>query len=152
MTDFPQPYWSEWADKIISKYSLREGPKGEHHGACPSCGHNDWPSTRFWISEHNGLVKVFCRQCNDFKAITDEMAHDGVWPVKQKQYEYRPKPSINDFANVVQLDTSPNATDYIQRKGIKLIGASMEGDTVVVPLYNYEGKVCLLYTSPSPRD
>lgn len=141
MTDFPQPYWSEWADKIISKYSLREGPKGEHHGACPSCGHNDWPSTRFWISEHNGLVKVFCRQCNDFKAITDEMAHDGVWPVKQKQYEYRPKPSINDFANVVQLDTSPNATDYIQRKGIKLIGASMEGDTVVVPLYNYEGKV-----------
>ncbi len=139
MKDFPQPYWSEWSDQIITKYSLREGPKGEWHGACPNCGHNDWPSTRFWISEHQGLVKVFCRQCNDFKSITAEMAHDGVWPVLTKQYEYRPKPSVSDFGNVVKLDTT--AKDYIQAKGIELINAQMDGNTVVVPLYNYEGKV-----------
>ena len=71
MPDFPKAYWSEWSEAIINRYSLREGPKGEHHGACPNCGHKDWPSTRFWIHERDGLVKFQCRQCNDFQAIVE---------------------------------------------------------------------------------
>ena len=80
MPDFAQPYWAEWSRLIIERYDLREGPKGEWHGPCPHCGYNDTPSTRFWISERDGLVKVHCRQCEDFKAIIKALAADGVWP------------------------------------------------------------------------
>ena len=85
MPDFPKAYWSEWSDSIITRYSLREGPKGEWHGACPNCGHNDWPSTRFWIHQKDGLVKFQCRQCNDFQAIVQIMEEDNVWPLLEKK-------------------------------------------------------------------
>ena len=104
MPDFPKPYWSEWSDRIITRYSLREGPPGEFHGACPSCGHNDWPSTRFWINEKDGLVKFACRQCNDFAAIVAEMEHDGVWPIATAQPGVmQHRVTAADFANVVPM-------------------------------------------------
>jgi len=148
MPDFPKPYWSEWSDRIITRYSLREGPPGEHHGACPSCGHNDWPSTRFWINEKDGLVKFACRQCNDFNAIVAEMEHDGVWPIAPTQPGViQHRVTAADFANVVplpKLEPEPEPetaqfdpyTPYNERKGVKLIGAVLEGADVVVPLFN----------------
>ena len=147
MPDFPKPYWSEWSDRIITRYSLREGPPGEFHGACPSCGHNDWPSTRFWINEKDGLVKFACRQCNDFAAIVAEMEHDGVWPIATAQPGVmQHRVTAADFANVVPMpkaepEPTPERqfdpyTPYHERKGVKLIGAVLEGADVVVPLFN----------------
>ena len=145
MPDFPKAYWSEWSEAIINRYSLREGPKGEHHGACPNCGHKDWPSTRFWIHERDGLVKFQCRQCNDFQAIVEILEHDGCWPLlEKKRPEIKLKQSGKDyFANVVPMPKQEDPpvqfdpyTPYHERKGVDLIGAVLEGSDVVVPLFN----------------
>ena len=145
MPDFPKAYWSEWSEAIINRYSLREGPKGEHHGACPNCGHKDWPSTRFWIHERDGLVKFQCRQCNDFQAIVEILEHDGCWPLlEKKRPEIKLKQSGKDyFANVVPMPKQEEPpvqfdpyTPYHERKGVELIGAVLEGSDVVVPLFN----------------
>ena len=145
MPDFPKAYWSEWSEAIINRYSLREGPKGEHHGACPNCGHKDWPSTRFWIHERDGLVKFQCRQCNDFQAIVEILEHDGCWPLlEKKRPEIKLKQSGKDyFANVVPMPKQEEPpvqfdpyTPYHERKGVDLIGAVLEGSDVVVPLFN----------------
>jgi len=145
MPDFPKAYWSEWSEAIINRYSLREGPKGEHHGCCPNCGHNDWPSTRFWIHERDGLVKFQCRQCNDFQAIVEILEHDGCWPLlEKKKPEIKLKQSGKDyFSNVVPMPKQEEPpvqfdpyTAYHERKGVDLIGAVLEGSDVVVPLFN----------------
>lgn len=145
MPDFPKPYWSEWAHLIIAKYDLREGPKGEHHGCCPHCGHNDWPSTRFWINEKDGMVKFQCRQCNDFNSIVQILEEDGVWPVATATSKAVNHPvTASDFANVVSITQTKQEppkqfdpyTPYHERKGVKLIGAVLEGSDVVVPLFN----------------
>ena len=145
MPDFPKAYWSEWSEAIINRYSLREGPKGEHHGACPNCGHKDWPSTRFWIHERDGLVKFQCRQCNDFQAIVEILEHDGCWPLlEKKRPEIKLKQTGKDyFANVVPMPKVEEPTvqfdpytPYHERKGVDLIGAVLEGSDVVVPLFN----------------
>jgi hypothetical protein len=147
MPDFPKPYWAEWADAIISKYDLREGPKGEWHGCCPHCGHNDWPSTRFWINEKDGMVKFNCRQCNDFQAIVAILEEDGVWPVALAAAKTATVGvTASDFDNIVPLHAQPKPelpqkqfdpfTPYHERKGVKLIGAVLEGADVVVPLFN----------------
>ena len=146
MPDFPKAYWSEWADKIITRYDLKEGPKGEHHGCCPNCGYNDWPSTRFWINEKDGLVKFNCRQCNDFQSIVQILEEDGVWPVMAHSKTVNQRVTASDFINVVPMpaQSKPEAppvtfdpyTPYHERKGVKLIGAVLEGADVVVPLFN----------------
>ena len=146
MGDFPKPYWAEWAPAIIAKYSLREGPIGEFHGACPSCGHNDWPSTRFWINERDGLVKFSCRQCNSFEDIVTIMEEDGVWPIAQAaSVAVNHGVTASDFDNIVPLPTQTTSvpqqqfdpyTPYHERKGVDLIGAVLEGSDVVVPLFN----------------
>lgn len=146
MPDFPKPYWAEWASRIIKRYDLREGPKGEHHGACPHCGHNDWPSTRFWINEKDGLVKFNCRQCNDFQSIVAVMESDGVWPVMAAAKTVNLSVTASDFNNVVPMATQSKReaqavtfdpyTPYHERKGVKLTGAVLEGSDVVVPLFN----------------
>ena len=145
MPDFPKAYWSEWSDRIIQRYSLREGPKGEHHGACPNCGHNDWPSTRFWIHQKDGLVKFQCRQCNDFQAIVQIMEEDNVWPLLEKKAPtIKLKQTAQDyFGNVVPMPKQEEPTvqfdpytPYHERKGVDLIGAVLEGSDVVVPLFN----------------
>lgn len=147
MGDFPKAYWSEWSDRIITKYSLREGPKGEFHGSCPHCGHNDWPSTRFWINERDGMVKFQCRQCNDFAAIVQILEEDGVWPMAGVASRAVNHPvTASDFLNVVPISQSKPEptkqfdafTPYHERKGVKLVGAVLEGSDVVVPLFNTE--------------
>ena len=63
------PYWDEYAQGIIDALNLQQLARGEWHGACPNCGGKD----RFWISQYQGEVRVQCRQCNDFSAITKEL-------------------------------------------------------------------------------
>ncbi len=146
MADFAQPYWAEWSHMIIERYDLREGPKGEWHGPCPHCGYNDTPSTRFWISERDGLVKVHCRQCEDFQAIIKALAADGVWPdlgpIKSNVVKINPFASeLNGAAIAVAPPAPPDpAPDpfepYHQRKGVELLGARLDGLDVVIPLFN----------------
>ena len=145
MPDFPKAYWAEWSDRIITRYSLREGPKGEWHGACPNCGHNDWPSTRFWIHQKDGLVKFQCRQCNDFQSIVQIMEEDNVWPLLEKKApKIKLKQTAQDyFGNVVPMPKQEEPrvqfdpyTPYHERKGVDLVGAVLEGSDVVVPLFN----------------
>ena len=145
MPDFPKAYWAEWSDRIITRYSLREGPKGEWHGACPNCGHNDWPSTRFWIHQKDGLVKFQCRQCNDFQSIVQIMEEDNVWPLLEKKAPtIKLKQTAQDyFGNVVPMPKQEEPpvqfdpyTPYHERKGVDLVGAVLEGSDVVVPLFN----------------
>ena len=146
MPDFAQPYWAEWSRLIIERYDLREGPKGEWHGPCPHCGYNDTPSTRFWISERDGLVKVHCRQCEDFKAIIKALAADGVWPdlgpIKSNVVKINPFASE---ANAAALAVAPPAPPdpapdpfepYHTRKGVELLSARLDGLDVVIPLFN----------------
>ena len=129
------PYWSQWADKIITRYDLKLTSKGtkEYHGPCPSCGGVD----RFWINEYQGEVKVHCRQCGDtgWKDIIAELEHDGCWPIWNAP--------LQSLDNVVQL--SPEFSEeqdpfqpYHERKGVTLIGAKLDGLDVVVPLFNAE--------------
>ena len=130
MPDFEQTWWSEWSDKIITKYNLKQSSKGEWHGACPSCGGTD----RFWIKEYQGLVKAHCRQGCTIGEMADEMRHDGVWPV------LRPADNV---VPILQKEVPSNQDDfgdtpklYHERKGVDLLGAKLDGDTVVVPLFN----------------
>ena len=147
MPDFAQPYWAEWSRMIIERYDLREGPKGEWHGPCPHCGYNDTPSTRFWISERDGLVKVHCRQCEDFKAIIKALAADGVWPdlgpIKSNVVKINPFASeANNGAAIAvappaPTDAAPDPFEpYHTRKGVELLGARLDGLDVVIPLFN----------------
>ena len=134
MDDYPKAYWSEWADKIIQRYDLKPQGSGnqlEFHGACPSCGHNDWPSTRFWINQSSdGLVKFQCRQCQSFTDIVKILEHDGCWPLPNQKYD-----------NVVPI-SGPTAhkfddlLPYHIKKKVDLIGAELDGNNVVVPLFN----------------
>ena len=134
MNDFPKPHWGQFSRAIIERLQLVERPKGEWHGACPNCGYNDKPSTRFWISEHNGLVRVHCRQCNDFKAIQQALQDDGLWPKFEPTNVVRiddfsqPEPELNGAA--VKFEP------YHKTKQIDLIGAKLDNNVVVVPLFN----------------
>jgi len=130
MPDFEQTWWSEWSDKIITKYNLKQSSKGEWHGSCPSCGGTD----RFWIKEYQGLVKAHCRQGCTIGEMADEMRHDGVWPV------LRPADNV---VPILQKEVPNNQDDfgdapklYHERKGVALLGAKLDGDTVVIPLFN----------------
>lgn len=129
------PYWSEWANKIITRYSLKPTSKGakEYHGPCPSCGGVD----RFWINEYQGEVKVHCRQCGEhgWKDIIAELEHDGCWPIWNAP--------LRSLDNVVQLSPEFNEEQdpfqpYHERKGVTLVGAKLDGLDVVVPLFNAE--------------
>ena len=129
MDDYPKATWSEWSERIITRYDLKK-QGNEWHGACPSCGHNDWPSTRFWINpSSDGLVKFQCRQCQSFTDIVKLLEHDGCWPL------------LNQQSNVVPIQSAmpgqfDDLTPYHTKKGVELIGASLEGTDVVVPLFN----------------
>ena len=130
MSDFEQPWWSEWSDKIITKYNLKQSSKGEWHGACPSCGGTD----RFWIKEYQGLVKAHCRQGCTIGEMADEMRHDGVWPVMRPADNVLHMPLKEVPNNQDDFGDTPKL--YHERKGVELLGARLDGDTVVVPLFN----------------
>lgn len=126
---YPPIYWSEYAQAIINKYNLKQTVKGEHHGPCPACGGID----RFWIKEYQGEVRVHCRQCNDFKAIYDEMRADGVLPTEYERRDYAPI-AVNDNSDFVAVEP------YHIKKGIDLHGAVLDGMNLVVPIIDISGK------------
>lgn len=135
MNDFPKFHWGQFSRAIIERLQLVEGPKGEWHGACPNCGYNDKPSTRFWISEHNGLVKTHCRQCNDFQAIQEALQDDGLWP------KFEPSSNVVRMDDFNEPEPELNGTavkfePYHKTKQIDLIGAKLDNNVVVVPLFN----------------
>tara|TARA_R110000803_G_scaffold14444_1_gene40133 strand:- start:497 stop:769 length:273 start_codon:yes stop_codon:yes gene_type:complete len=82
MTNFKRAYWGEFSPHIINALNLKKVTAGEYHGSCPNCGGKD----RFWINEFNGEVKVQCRQCNDFKAITLILQDQGLWPERENGF------------------------------------------------------------------
>ena len=126
---YPTIYWGEYSDSIINKYNLKQTVKGEYHGSCPACGGTD----RFWIKEHQGLVKWFCRQCDDFKQIKEEMQHDGVLPTEQEAERWEPV-AVNDLSDFKKIEP------YHIRKGIDLHGAVQVGSDIVVPIVDITGK------------
>ena len=130
MAKYEQPYWDQFAPPIISSHGLKKHGK-EYKGPCPACGGDD----RFWIAEHNGLVKVHCRQCGDWKSIIEQLHAEGLWPSLQP---------ISD--NVVKLrneDDFPvqKGQTYNERKGVQLFNAWVQDDIVIVPLYNFEREI-----------
>ena len=129
--DYPKTYWADYGQRIIDALDLKQLSKGEYHGPCPACGGTD----RFWISAHQGEVKVHCRQCGDFAAIQKALIEQGLWPATE--------PSRAD--NVLEFrEREVRAEDfdgetYDVRKRIELHGAKLEGTTVVVPITNVNG-------------
>ena len=126
---YPTPYWSEWSDRIIQAYNLKQTAKGEYHGPCPNCGGTD----RFWISEMHGEVKAHCRQGCEIKDLTPPMIRDGVWPDPKQDDWPEIRPTSNPFD-----DVTPKP--YHERKGVQLSGALLDGNVVVVPIINAQGK------------
>ena len=94
--------------KSFSSMYLSPNEFGEQ--PCPHCGGTD----RFWISNFNGELKHHCRQgCHDLERLT-AMQRDGVLP-----------------------EATPSTVEtYHQRKNIPLVGAKLECDIVVVPLFD----------------
>ena len=119
--------WAEYGDKIINELNLKQTAKGEFHGACPSCGGTD----RFWIKEQAGEVKVFCRQCDDFPAITNELRNRRLWPEIAQDTGPAPVRDLRDF---------DDHTPYHIRKGVDLGTATLEGNNVVIPVIDASGK------------
>lgn len=121
---YPPLHWHEYATQVVQKYNLKPTGKERYNGPCPSCGGTD----RFWINNHNGELRVNCNQCGDWKAIYANMQDDGIIPEPQKQ-----KPQTFSAPDFSDFD---DHTPYHVRKGVDLIGAKMDGDTVVVRIYN----------------
>ena len=133
MSDYPKAYWAQYGQAIIDRLGLKKTSSGsrEYHGACPSCGGKD----RFWITEYQGEVRTHCRQCGteNFQDIQKALQEMGLLPTKE--------------TNVVQLrdktvgqDDFDEHTPYHIRKGIELIGAKLEGNNVVIPIFNAQKK------------
>ena len=126
MPDFPVAYWSQYGQAIINQLELKKLAVGEWHGACPNCGGKD----RFWISEYKSEVRVHCRQCNDFAEIQKALTSMGLWPSKDNIVQLREREVPNNQGWFE--DDAP----YHIRKGVELHGAVLDGNTVVVPLFN----------------
>jgi len=126
VTDFPTVFWDEWSGQIIAGMGLKKTSNGEYHGACPNCGGHD----RFWIKNSDGRVVVHCRQCEDFKAITEALRDHGLWPEKTAQNGSQSLTgSVSPFLSVQA---------YHQRKKIGLNGAELIDGKVKIPIYNAE--------------
>ena len=147
--DYPLAHWSEYSGAIIAALNLKKHSADEYHGACPNCGGTD----RFRINKHNGEVKAFCRQCQDFSAITGALRDMGVWPQLQNGASERQRAPLSPFSDLSaaplteskpiaapeSAKTDPNAPYHI-RKGVELNGAELNGSDVVVTITNGTGK------------
>lgn len=121
---YPTLHWNEYGQAVAAHYNLQPSGKERYNGPCPHCGGTD----RFWIKSHQGELKVNCNQCGDFKAIYAEMESDGVIPKPEAQQPMAiKKPDVTDF---------DDHTPYHIRKGVSLIGASLDGHTVVIRIFN----------------
>jgi KaiC/GvpD/RAD55 family RecA-like ATPase len=130
MPDFPQPYWSEWADRIIGQFNLTRhgnGAQAEWHGGCPCCGGVD----RFWIKERDAEVKAFCRQGCTITDISKALTEAGCWPSAKGDnvLSFQPAITAEDFAGDIMVP-------YHERKKVDLLGAKLVGDNVVVSIFN----------------
>lgn len=104
--------FDEFGPAIIAQLSLKKTSINEYHGACPNCGGKD----RFWITNQNGFLKHHCRQC-DFKPRDDLMQAEGLIP------KFEPRPEV-DFP----------PSNYAEKKGLPLLGARLDGNTLVIDL------------------
>ncbi len=132
MTDFPQPYWSEWADRIIGQFNLKRhgnGAQAEWHGGCPCCGGED----RFWIKERDAEVKAFCRQGCTITDISKALTEAGCWPNAKGD-------NVLSFKAAVTAEDSAGdiMVPYHERKQVDLLGAKLVGENVVVSIFNAE--------------
>ena len=76
---------------------------------------------------------MHCRQCNDWKAIYDEMIVDGVLPTLYERQKYA-SVAVNDTSDFVALEP------YHVKKGIDLHGAVLDSMNLVVPIIDISGK------------
>lgn len=123
-------YWAEWSAKIIADLNLKQTAKGEWHGACPNCGGVD----RFWIAELAGEVKVHCRQCNDFKAITEAMRYRNIWP--QPREDWAP----NTPAPIQWPEPDADVHPYLAAKRVKQHNAIISNGALCIPVIDRNGQ------------
>lgn len=124
------PYWDEYAQGIIDALNLQQLARGEWHGACPNCGGKD----RFWISQYQGEVRVQCRQCNDFSAITKELRARKLLP------EFTPEKKATVMGDVTPFPEIDTDNEYLKRKRIQQHGAKLDGPDLMIPIVNKAGK------------
>lgn len=98
-----------FATKIADALNLKKCGATEYAGPCPVCGGTD----RFRINEHKGELKHHCRKECDMAERTNELQRRGLLP----EWTMRTEP-------------------YHISKRLPLTGAELQGDDVVVPLYN----------------
>ena len=107
--DYP---YTQYAKKVIQQYGLKHKTNDEYGDKpCPNCGGVD----RFYINDHNGLLKHHCRQNCDPLERLQAMQRDGALP---------------------EATSSAGVVPYHQKKNIPLLGARLECNTVVVPLFD----------------
>lgn len=125
------PYWDQYAQNIINTLGLKQLARGEWHGACPNCGGKD----RFWIAEYQGEVRVQCRQCEDFSAITRELRAQGLLP------EFAPeKRETHKMSEVIPMPTTEPENEYLARKRIKKHRAIIDETDLHIPIINIRGE------------
>jgi phage/plasmid primase-like uncharacterized protein/KaiC/GvpD/RAD55 family RecA-like ATPase len=138
---YPDATYSEFAPQIIAALGLRKTSQKEHHGPCPNCGGVD----RFWISEYQGLVKVNCRQCQDWQRIIQILREMHVYPDKEiiSETSYNESKNMSDADNVVKLPESEGVHPYLTRKRIKQHGAMhfIDEGVLQIRIINNQGKV-----------
>ena len=123
MTNFKRAIWSEYSPQIISALNLKKVTQGEYHGSCPNCGGKD----RFWINEYNGEVKVQCRQCDDFKEITNILRSQGLWPERENGFTVKE----------IEWPSVSTQHPYLAKKKIAQHNALIDGSNLIIPINNY---------------
>ena len=98
-----------FASQIADALNLKKCGATEYAGPCPVCGGTD----RFRINEHKGELKHHCRKECDLAERTNELRRRGLLPEWTAQTE-----------------------PYHMSKRLPLLGADLQGNDVVVPLYN----------------
>jgi len=136
---YPDATYSEFAPQIIAALGLKKTSHKEHHGPCPNCGGVD----RFWISEYQGLVRVNCRQCQDWQRIIQILREMHVYPDKEiiSETSYNESKNMSDADNVVKLPESEGPHPYLTRKRIKQHDAIIDEGDLHIRIINNQGKV-----------
>ena len=134
MSDYPDPSWAEWGMRIASALDLKKNGK-QFSGSCPVCGGDD----RFHIKEKNGLVKLWCRACEDkgFIPIVDSLRAQNLWPGAQN--------NVVQLTQKLEFPVHPENAPYHVRKGIEVKAiedayVEDDGTTLRFKTYSIEGE------------
>lgn len=134
MSDYPDPIWSEWGDRIATALDLKKEGK-QYSGPCPVCGGDD----RFHITEKHGLVKLWCRTCEDkgFIQIVDSLRAQNLWPSRES--------NVVQLPQKLEFPVFPDDAPYHIKKGIEIDGiedAFLEDDgtTLRFKTYSIDGR------------